>query len=40
VPGVMEVVLLVELGDEAVDALAVGVELAGGGRCLGHGLLG
>ena len=36
----VEVVLLVELGDEAVAAIAERVELAVGGRCLGHGRLG
>ena len=40
-PGVVVVVLLVELGDEAVGGLADAVELAlGGGRGLRHGRVG
>jgi hypothetical protein len=37
---VVEVVLLVELRDEPVDAVAVGVEVPGGRRCAGHSRLG
>src|ERR671924_513966 len=37
VPGVVEVVLLVELRDEAIDALAVSVQLSAGRRGARHG---